>query len=145
MSVVFVLLAASVLFAVVVVSLGKGDLLDDDFPVPDVMLPEGGLSAADIEELRFAVAPRGYRMDQVDTAMDRLGQALAGRDDRIAELESKLNGLSVVEPGSEGRSVASPGSAGRSAGGSPGSGGRSAGGSPGSQDPPDPPLADRSG
>lgn len=45
---------------------------------------------ADVEALRLPVAPRGYRMADVDDALARLGAELAERDSRIAGLESAL-------------------------------------------------------
>ncbi|MFI6285277.1 DivIVA domain-containing protein [Streptomyces sp. NPDC051018] len=50
------------------------------------------LGRADVEALRLPVAPRGYRMADVDDALGRLGAELAERDARIAELESALAG-----------------------------------------------------
>ncbi|MEU2153888.1 DivIVA domain-containing protein [Streptomyces sp. NPDC019396] len=47
---------------------------------------------ADIEALRLPLAPRGYRMADVDDVLDRLGAELAERDARISELESALAG-----------------------------------------------------
>lgn len=91
MYVVFVVVAALVVFAVVAVTLGRGDLLDDEPPV--VAGPRLGsqeLHADDLNDLRFAVVARGYRMDQVDQVLRRLGIELSQRDHRIAELEAAL-------------------------------------------------------
>ncbi|MEV8348403.1 DivIVA domain-containing protein [Streptomyces niveus] len=51
---------------------------------------------ADIEALRLPVAPRGYRMADVDEVLARLGAELAERDARIAELESTLAGAQAT-------------------------------------------------
>ncbi|MEU8671424.1 DivIVA domain-containing protein [Streptomyces anulatus] len=51
---------------------------------------------ADIEALRLPMAPRGYRMADVDEALSRLGAELAERDARIAELESALAGVQAA-------------------------------------------------
>ncbi|MGW1019557.1 DivIVA domain-containing protein [Streptomyces niveus] len=51
---------------------------------------------ADIEALRLPVAPRGYRMADVDEVLARLGAELAERDARIAELESSLAGAQAT-------------------------------------------------
>ncbi|MFF2195611.1 DivIVA domain-containing protein [Streptomyces sp. NPDC058157] len=40
----------------------------------------------DIDALRLPIAPRGYRMAEVDDVLDRLAAELAERDARIAEL-----------------------------------------------------------
>lgn len=90
MLVVFVVVAAVVVFAVAVAAVGRGGGLetpDRDLPVP--WLPDGRVSPADVEAVRFAIGFRGYRMDQVDDVLDRLGRELASRDDRIAQLEQR--------------------------------------------------------
>lgn len=46
-------------------------------------LPEGEIVSDDVEHVRFDVALRGYRMDQVDEVVDRLRL-------RMAELEEEL-------------------------------------------------------
>ncbi|WP_162606447.1 DivIVA domain-containing protein [Jiangella asiatica] len=94
MVVVFVVLAAVVLFAAVMVVLGRGDLLEPDVPLgTERLLPDGAVGADDVNGVRFAVVQRGYRMDQVDSVLDRLEGELDWRDRRIAELESRLPGL----------------------------------------------------
>lgn len=47
---------------------------------------------SDVDRLRFPLAARGYRMADVDDALNRLGAELAERDARIADLESALSG-----------------------------------------------------
>ncbi|MER5863966.1 DivIVA domain-containing protein [Kitasatospora sp. NPDC002040] len=46
------------------------------------------LSRTDVDGIRLPMAVRGYRMDEVDDVLDRLGAELALRDSRIAELEA---------------------------------------------------------
>lgn len=95
---VFVLLGAAVLFAVAVTALGRGGFLDfDPLPAGGWLLPDGDVSAEDIERLRFVIAPRGYRMDQVDSVLDRLQHELSRRDDRIAVLNDRLAKANSVE------------------------------------------------
>ena len=55
---------------------------------PAGLHPDAAVSAADIPELRFNVALRGYRMAEVDEALSQLADALAAHEQRIAELES---------------------------------------------------------
>jgi DivIVA domain-containing protein len=51
-----------------------------------------------LETVRFTVALRGYRMDEVDRVLDDATAALAQRDRRIAELEGALvSGLQAAE------------------------------------------------
>jgi DivIVA domain-containing protein len=58
--------------------------------VPAVSLPEGPVSAGVLGRVRFAPALRGYRMDQVDAVLDRVGEELSARDARINELTEEL-------------------------------------------------------
>lgn len=60
---------------------------------------------ADIDELRLPVAPRGYRMADVDDVLERLAAELAERDARIAELTA------AAAPASAPASVPASGSA----------------------------------
>lgn len=66
------------------------DLLDEPLP------PDRPVGHADVAALRLPVGVRGYRMQQVDDVLDRLGAELAERDSRIAELESALAGAQAV-------------------------------------------------
>jgi DivIVA domain-containing protein len=84
-----------VLGAVAVVAAGRGGRLTppagaaahDRAPLA-LPGPAEPVGPEDVAQLRFALAFRGYRMDEVDLAMDRLGAELAERDARIAELEA---------------------------------------------------------
>ncbi|EMY33473.1 hypothetical protein D477_014752 [Arthrobacter crystallopoietes BAB-32] len=60
-------------------------LSEADPRLPAVLLPEHP-GPEDIDGLRFSVALRGYRMDQVDEVLDRLRSELADRDETIAQL-----------------------------------------------------------
>lgn len=71
--------------------------------LPPVLLPHHP-TADDVDRLRFSPAFRGYRMDQVDEVLDCLRDELAGRDQRIAELENRAGG----ESGDHGVSTATP-------------------------------------
>ena len=86
---VFVIIAIVVVFAVAAVALGRGGGLDPADPDLRPSLPDGPMSAADLESVHFAVGFRGYRMDQVDAVLDRLGRELADRDAHIIELERR--------------------------------------------------------
>ncbi|WP_258067136.1 DivIVA domain-containing protein [Arthrobacter sp. GMC3] len=89
-----VMLAAAV--AVYVVGLKKPDtgaaiyqdgLSEPVSGLPPVLLPERP-APADVDKLRFSLGLRGYRMDQVDEALDRLRDELAAKDARITALEA---------------------------------------------------------
>lgn len=67
---------------------GPGDtaaLGEPDPRLPPVLLPDHP-DAADVGRLRFSVAFRGYRMDQVDEVLERLAAALQDRDEELARL-----------------------------------------------------------
>ncbi|MCP9962073.1 DivIVA domain-containing protein [Streptomyces somaliensis] len=66
------------------------------------------VSRADVEALRLPLAPRGYRMEEVDDVLDRLAAELAERDARIAELESALAGAQATASGRADLFAASP-------------------------------------
>ena len=91
MFVVFVVTGVVVVFAVAAVAVGRGgglDPVESDLLRPS--LPSGPISADDLDSVRFAVGFRGYRMDQVDDVLNRLGDELTERDSRISELERRL-------------------------------------------------------
>ncbi|WP_432488029.1 DivIVA domain-containing protein [Kineococcus sp. SYSU DK018] len=46
-------------------------------------LPEGPVQAADVDEVRFSSALRGYRMDEVDAVLDRLREEIRERDEEL--------------------------------------------------------------
>ncbi|WP_342024016.1 DivIVA domain-containing protein [Arthrobacter citreus] len=78
---------------------GTGDpgLAEPDPRLPPVLLPDH-VQASDIGRLRFSVALRGYRMDQVDEVLARLATALAERDAELAALRNPPGGR-TEEPG----------------------------------------------
>jgi DivIVA domain-containing protein len=89
--------------AAALVALGGGGSLpepDHDRLAADLPL-ERQLDRADVDGLRFPMALRGYRMDEVDDVLDRLGAELAQRDQRIAELEAAL--AAALDTPAEGR------------------------------------------
>jgi DivIVA domain-containing protein len=89
--VVFVVTGVVVVFAVAAAAVGRGgglDPVESDLIRPS--LPDGPISADDLDSVRFAVGFRGYRMDQVDDVLNRLGRELTERDARISELECRL-------------------------------------------------------
>jgi len=80
-----------VLFVCAAVATRDGEVLVDAPPDrADVALPAGPLQAQDLHGVRFGMALRGYRMAQVDEVLDRLGDELHARDDRLRELEDEL-------------------------------------------------------
>ncbi|MEU2251246.1 hypothetical protein [Streptomyces sp. NPDC019224] len=100
----FLLLAMVVVVAAVtlaVVGGGRSAVLQDVAPelLTDPLPVSRPVGRADVEALRLPVAPRGYRMTDVDDALSRLGAELAERDARIAELEAALAGAQATRTG----------------------------------------------
>ena len=70
-------------------SLLAGGLEDPPANLPPVLLPEHA-GPEDVNQLRFSLGLRGYRMDQVDQVLEDLRDQLAARDRDVAELRSRL-------------------------------------------------------
>ena len=88
MSLIVLLLALGVVAVVAAVAAGLiTDGLDDPTTsIPARRLPPGPITGDEVSRLRFVPALRGYRMDQVDAALDRLGEEI----DRLrGELEAR--------------------------------------------------------
>jgi DivIVA domain-containing protein len=83
-----ILVAVLVVGAIVVVAVGRGDVMADAPPDrPDPGLPDHRpIAAADLPRLRFSMGLRGYRMNEVDAALERIGSAMAGLEQEVAEL-----------------------------------------------------------
>jgi DivIVA domain-containing protein len=88
-SLVLLLVIVVVIGGIAVVAAGRGVGLQDVEPDRSLAgsLPDGDVDRAGIDGLRFTLALRGYRMDEVDAVLDRLVDELESRDARIAELE----------------------------------------------------------
>jgi len=85
------LAALAVLAAIAVVAAGPGGSMGtatrDRSPAGE--LPVDDVDRAAIEGLRFSLAFRGYRQDEVDEVLARLAYELETRAYRIAELEER--------------------------------------------------------
>ena len=83
------LAALAVLAAIAVVAAGNSGSMStperDRSPLGE--LPVDDVDRAAISGLRFTLAFRGYRMDEVDVVLDRLMGEIEERDRHIAELE----------------------------------------------------------
>jgi DivIVA domain-containing protein len=100
-----VVVVAVVVFGTAAVAAGAGGTLGDAAGDPRPLdAHEGLVHAADLAEVRFPVKLRGYRMDAVDSVLDRLAEEIAGRDARIEELEIALG----VEPQPAPHPIAQP-------------------------------------
>ncbi|CAM5659221.1 Secreted protein OS=Streptomyces glaucescens OX=1907 GN=SGLAU_22030 PE=4 SV=1 [Streptomyces glaucescens] len=93
----FLVVALAVVVAAVTLAVVGGG---EQAPLPeaaperlhDPLPPDRPVTRADVDALRFPLAARGYRMSDVDDALNRLAAELAERDARIADLESALAG-----------------------------------------------------
>jgi DivIVA domain-containing protein len=83
-----ILVSAGVIFAIFAVTVGRGGSMTQFQPDwPGQPLPqERSVRASDLADAKFSVAFRGYRMAEVDEALDRLAVEIAQRDERIQQL-----------------------------------------------------------
>jgi DivIVA domain-containing protein len=83
-----ILVSAGVIFAIFAVTVGRGGSMTQFQPDwPGQPLPQDRpVRGSDLADARFSVAFRGYRMAEVDDALDRLAVEIAQRDERIAQL-----------------------------------------------------------
>jgi DivIVA domain-containing protein len=83
-----ILVSAGVIFAIFAVTVGRGGSMTQFQPDwPGQPLPQDRpVRASDLADARFSVAFRGYRMAEVDEALDRLAVEIAQRDERIQQL-----------------------------------------------------------
>lgn len=103
--VVVVVVVAAVFFVSAALLFGRGEELA---PIPPgaspTWLPEESLGADSVRALRFQQAVRGYKMAEVDWALQRLADELERRGadeavlrERIAELEARASDDRVEE------------------------------------------------
>lgn len=96
----FVVLALAVVAGVAVLVARDRPLIDDD-PVgarPLRWSGSQGVGPLDLADVRFTVALRGYRMDQVDRVLDDTQRALSERDARILDLQQLVEALRQPAP-----------------------------------------------
>lgn len=78
-----------VVFALMVFVFGRGEQLAPLSPrTSPTELPERGMTGADVGTVKFAMALRGYRMSDVDWALERMG----GEIDRLRAEIATLTG-----------------------------------------------------
>jgi DivIVA domain-containing protein len=105
----FGLIVVVLIGAVAVVASGRWGAMSTAYDDrPDMTVPaRQALTSTDIESARFAVGVRGYRMDEVDTLLERVAKEVAERDRRIADLERAVAPI-VEAPDGAGFSSKSP-------------------------------------
>ena len=82
----FVAVVVAVATAAAVLGRVDGSLADATTTMSHIPLPDDHLTEADIEELRFDTALRGYRMSQVDAVIDRLRREIGDLDDELTRV-----------------------------------------------------------
>lgn len=89
----FGLIVVLLIGAVAVVASGRWGAMAPAYDDrPDLTVPaRQALTADDLERARFGVGLRGYRMDEVDTLLERVAREVAERDRRIADLERAVS------------------------------------------------------
>jgi DivIVA domain-containing protein len=92
---VVALVAAAIVFGVAAIITGGDPGLQPSEPDDRFRTLPGDrpLSEEDITVVRFDTAIRGYRMEQVDRAMSRIGYDLGYKDELIRALEAEVNAL----------------------------------------------------
>jgi DivIVA domain-containing protein len=97
--VIVVLIGIAALTGVAVI-LGMADSPLAPAPIDrlDDGLPDRRLTSHDVGGLRFRTGLRGYRMDEVDRALDRLRDALHDAEARAAELELAVAASKALKP-----------------------------------------------
>ncbi|MDQ1727522.1 MAG: hypothetical protein QOK14_1567, partial [Frankiaceae bacterium] len=74
-------------------SVGHGSPLSETSPDRrGPVLPADRVGAPDVEAVRFSMALRGYRMDEVDEVLDRLSTEISVRDAEISRLRAGAAG-----------------------------------------------------
>ena len=89
---------AAVVFLLASVLFGRGEELP---PLPPgsspTRLPARDISSADLENVRFQLVLRGYKMSEVDWVLQRLGDEVDSLRARIADLEQQLAGKAAAQ------------------------------------------------
>lgn len=88
---VVMVFVAAVVFLLASVLFGRGEELP---PLPPgaspTRLPAADITGTDLENVRFQLVLRGYKMSEVDWVLQRLGGEIESLRSRIAELEQQL-------------------------------------------------------
>ena len=98
MTVLFILVAIAVIAGIVLLATGRlrdglPDVDDRRVAVGMPQAPVGELLPQEIEQVRIDQALRGYRMDEVDELVDRLGAEITARDELLAQQQAEIDRL----------------------------------------------------
>lgn len=96
---VVMVLVAAVVFLLASVLFGRGEEMPGLPPgASPTRLPESGITADDLRDVRFQQVVRGYKMSEVDWVLQRVGVELDELRARVADLEAALADPAEVEP-----------------------------------------------
>jgi DivIVA domain-containing protein len=96
-----VLVGLGVLLGVgVLLSRADGGLYDEPIDHADLGMPDRPLTADDIAGLRFRTGLRGYRMEDVDAALERITTALRGPGPAVVPTAASESATEVPPPAS---------------------------------------------
>lgn len=96
MTFVFIFVGILILAAIALLSLGKLNDTGAEKELPDsagaqaaqLAADPASITASDIDGLRFSLAARGYRIDQVDAVLDQLSATVALQSAEIERLKA---------------------------------------------------------
>lgn len=95
---VVLVLVAIVLFGAASLLFGRGEQLP---PLPRAttatVLPADGITAADVDAVKFTQVLRGYKTSEVDWVLDRLGRELDALRRQLAAIQVSSAGVASVE------------------------------------------------
>ena len=96
----FAILVVLVMGGVAALAAGRGTPMSEAYDDrPDALVPaDGPLRADDVRRVRFSLAFRGYRMSEVDDALDRLAAEIAAPASTTASTRSSAAPSSYVAP-----------------------------------------------
>lgn len=100
MTALFIVVGILVITGVSLLAVGRFGALPEAQPdlVPDDLPVDRALRGSDLQQVRFDVAARGYRMDEVDTLLDRLAADMAEKDATIASLRERVGEVAQPNP-----------------------------------------------
>lgn len=108
MTIVFIVVGVVVLAIITQIALGKfNDSGADNYQAGASDLPDAAVvnfpadpqevTARDIDELKFSLSFRGYRIDQVDSVLDQLSATVSLQSAEIARLRLEQSQNSQIE------------------------------------------------
>jgi DivIVA domain-containing protein len=92
-----VIVALAVVAGVSLLLVGEQGRMPDETPDREPAdLPDGRwVARADLDRVRFALAFRGYRMDQVDAVLDRVASDVDALEQHVVALEEQLKSAGI--------------------------------------------------